>query len=53
MSDTVANKIIDQTGVNLRILHSGHNVTYADYNNNITYLDILEQNYEILKEGVN
>ena len=53
MSDTVANKIIDQTGVNLRILHSGHNVTYADYNNNVTYLDILEQNYEILKEGVN
>lgn len=53
MSDTVANKIIDQTGVKLRVLHSGHNVTYADYNNNVTYLDILEQNYEILKEGVN
>lgn len=53
MSDTVANKIIDQTGVKLRVLHSGHNVTYADYNNKITYLDILEQNYEILKEGVN
>lgn len=53
MSDTVANKIIAQTGVKLRVLHSGHNVTYADYNNNVTYLDILEQNYEILKEGVN
>ncbi len=53
ISDTVANKIIDQTGVNLRVLHSGHNITYSDYNNNISYLDILEQNYEILKEGVN
>ncbi len=53
MSDTVANKIIDQTGVKLRVLHSGHNITYADYSNNITYLNILEQNYEVLKEGVN
>ena len=53
MSDTIANKIIDQTGLKLRVLHSGHNVTYEDYSNNITYIDILEQNYEILKEGVN
>lgn len=53
ISDTISNKIVDQTGVNVRVLHSGHNITYGDYSKNVSYLDILEQNYEILKEGVN
>ena len=47
MSDTIANKVIDHTNTKLRTLHSGHNVTYKDYENNITYLDILEQNYQV------
>ena len=52
MSDDIPLKIVEQTGTKLRVLHSGHNITHQEYENNLRYIDILKQNYEVLKEAL-
>lgn len=53
MSDKkIANALAEQTGVKLLELHSAHNVTLEDFENGITYVDIMERNYISLKEGM-
>lgn len=48
----VARTIAEETGAKLLLLHSAHNVTKEDFDNGITYLDIMWQNVERLKEGL-
>ena len=48
----VAGTIAEETGVKLLLLHSAHNVTKEDFDNGITYLDIMWQNVDRLKEGL-
>lgn len=49
----VARTIAEETGVKLLLLHSAHNVSREEYENGVTYLDIMWQNVENLKEGLN
>lgn len=48
----IANSLSAQTGVKLLELHSAHNVTLDDFENGVTYVDIMERNYMALKEGI-
>ncbi len=48
----IANALAEQTGVKLLELHSAHNVTLEDFENGVTYVDIMERNYTSLKEGM-
>lgn len=48
----VARTIAEETGAKILLLHSAHNVTKEDFDNGITYLDIMWQNVERLKEGL-
>lgn len=49
----VARTIAEETGVKLLLLHSAHNVSRQEYENGVTYLDIMWNNVEMLKEGLN
>lgn len=49
----VARTIAEETGVKLLLLHSAHNVSMEEYNSGVTYLDIMWNNVENLKEGLN
>ena len=49
----VARTIAEETGVKLLLLHSAHNVSRKEYEDGVTYLDIMWQNVENLKEGLN
>ncbi len=49
----IASSLSEQTGVKLLELHSAHNVTLDDFKSGVTYVDIMERNYEALKEGIN
>ncbi len=48
----IADALSKQTGVKVLELHSAHNVTLDDFENEITYVDILYQNINALKEGL-
>lgn len=48
----VARTIAEETGAQLILLHSAHNVTKREFDGGITYLDIMWQNVENLKEGL-
>ena len=49
----VAKSISNQTGCKMLLLHSAHNVSKEDFENGITYIQIMKQNLENLKEGLN
>lgn len=49
----VARTIAEETGVKLLLLHSAHNVSRQEYESGVTYLDIMWNNVENLKEGLN
>ena len=48
----IAKTISEQTGAKMLLLHSAHNVSKEDFEGGITYLDIMYQNLENLKEGL-
>ncbi|MDO4542893.1 MAG: zinc ABC transporter substrate-binding protein, partial [Bacillota bacterium] len=49
---TVAESIAADTGAKTLLLHSGHNVTDEEIDNGVSYLSIMQQNAENLKEGL-
>ncbi len=49
---SVANALNEQTGVKLLELNSAHNVTLDEFNNKITYVDIMKNNLDALKEAL-
>ena len=48
MADSIAN----QTGTKALMLHSCHNVSKEDFDNGVTYVDLMKNNGEALKEGL-
>ena len=47
-----AEALSEATGAQIRLLHSCHNVTQNELLNNITYIDLMEQNLNNLKEAL-
>ncbi len=48
----VATAISEDTGAIVKLLHSCHNVTKKQLDAGVTYIDLMRNNYEILKEAV-
>lgn len=49
----VSRSISEDTGVEMLLFHSCHNVSREDFEKGITYLDLMKQNAENLKKGLN
>ena len=49
---SIANTIAKETGAKVLVFHSAHNVSKEDFDNNITYVDIMEKNVNNLKEAL-
>ena len=48
----IANTIARETGAVLVEMHSAHNVSQADFDAGVTYIDIMRRNVESLREGL-
>ena len=51
-SHRVAEIISEETGARTLLLHSCHNVTRQEFDEGVTYLQLMEQNVENLKTGL-
>ncbi|MCQ2478085.1 MAG: metal ABC transporter substrate-binding protein [Clostridia bacterium] len=51
-SKSVAKALSEQTGTDILEISSAHNVTKDDFNNNITYVDIMNKNALALERGM-
>jgi zinc transport system substrate-binding protein len=49
----VATAVAEQTGAELLLLHSCHNVTKEDFDNGVTYITLMRQNADNLEKGLN
>lgn len=49
----MADIICESTGAKKLMLHSCHNITGTDFENGVTYLDLMKQNSRNLKEALN
>lgn len=49
----VANKIAAATNTKTELLHSCHNISKDDLKNNVTYIDLMTNNYNVLSEALN
>jgi len=49
----VARVIADETGAKLLLLHGAHNISKDELKNGVTYIQIMKENLERLKEGLN
>ena len=49
----IAKSIQEQTGVKTLLLHSLHNVSKEEFEQGVSYVSIMKQNIENLKEGLN
>jgi zinc transport system substrate-binding protein len=52
-SGQVANAVAEQTGAQVLLLHSCHNVTRDDFDAGATYVSLMEQNAVNLEKGLN
>ena len=43
----------DETGAQMLLLHSCHNVSKEDFDQGVTYLSLMKQNVENLRIGLN
>lgn len=48
----IANTIAESTGAKVLELHSAHNLTKADFDAGVTYLDVMRRNVEQLREAL-
>ena len=48
-----ADAIAEETGAKTLLFHSCHNVSIQDMENGVTYLSLMTQNVEALKEALN
>jgi zinc transport system substrate-binding protein len=48
----IARAISDETGAAVRLMHSGHTLSVDDFNNGISYLDLMKQNALYLREAL-
>ena len=52
-STKIADTLCDETGATKLMLHSCHNVSKQDIENNVSYVDLMKQNLENLKVALN
>ena len=52
-NEKMTNSICEATGAKKLQLHSCHNVTKDDFEQGVTYLDLMERNVQALKEALN
>ena len=52
-SGRVAQTISQDTGTSMKVLSTAHNVSKEDFENGITFLDIMQRNYDVLEEALN
>lgn len=52
-STKIADTLCDETGATKLMLHSCHNVSKQDIENNVSYIDLMKQNLENLKVALN
>lgn len=52
-STKIADTLCDETGAAKLMLHSCHNVSKQDIDNNVSYVDLMEQNLKNLKVALN
>lgn len=52
-NEKMTDSICEATGAKKLLLHSCHNVTKDDFEQGITYLDLMERNVQALKEALN
>ncbi len=48
----IAKTIAEETGAKTLEFHTAHNVTKQEFNNRITYIDIMKNNIKVLKEAL-
>lgn len=48
----IARSIADETGASMLLFHSCHNVSRDDFERGVTYLELMHQNAENLKQGL-
>jgi len=48
----IANVIVEDTGAEILELHSAHNLSHADFNSGVTYLELMWRNVEHLREAL-
>lgn len=51
-SGNIAETIKKETGAKVRIFETAHNVTKKDFDNGITYVDLIKRNINVLKEAL-
>ena len=50
---TIADKIANASGVKTLLFHSCHNISKEDFENGVSYVDLMNQNYTNLSEALN
>lgn len=50
---TVANQVVNETKATLKLFHSCHDITREEFNNNASYISLMQQNLKNLKEALN
>ncbi len=52
-SQIIADKLSDATGAKTLLFHSCHNISKEDLENNVSFVDLMKQNYQNLSEALN
>lgn len=51
-SDNIARTIAEDTGATVRTFNTCHNVTAEEFSQGVTYISLMEQNLEVIKEAL-
>lgn len=51
-SDKLAKSIADEVGASVMVLNAVHNISSDDFENGVTYADVMERNIEVLREAL-
>jgi zinc transport system substrate-binding protein len=52
-SELMCNTICEETGAKKAQLNAVHNISKQDFDKGIGYLDLMQENVEVLKEALN
>lgn len=52
-NESMCDSICDSTGAKKELLNAVHNVSKDDFENGVTYIDLMEHNVEVLREALN
>ena len=52
-SPMIANVIAEEVGCEVRVFNTLHNVSAADFLSGKDYVDLMEENIDVLKEALN